>query len=56
MGYRIFVGVMVGIIFRTLQDILGPSSLVYGFDPIYASVGPIAICFVAGLLLMLRRG
>ena len=55
MGYRIFVGVMVGIIFRTLQDILGPSSLVYGFDPIYASVGPIAICFVAGLLLMLRR-
>ena len=55
MGFRIFVGVMVGIVFRTLQDILGPSSLVYGFDPIYASVCPIIICFAVGGLLMMRR-
>ncbi len=55
MGFRIFVGVMVGIVFRTLQDILGPSSLVYGFDPIFASVCPIVICFAVGTLLMARR-
>lgn len=55
MGFRVFIGVMVGIVFRTLQDILGPSSMVYGFDPMYASLTPIAICFVIGSLLMLRR-
>lgn len=55
MGFRVFVGVMVGIVFSTLQDILGPSSLVYGFDPIFASITPIAICFVVGLLLMIRK-
>ncbi|WP_372864275.1 LPS export ABC transporter permease LptG [Spongiibacter sp.] len=55
MGFRIFVGVMVGIVFRTLQDILGPSSLVYGFDPIYASVCPILICLLVGGVLMSRR-
>jgi lipopolysaccharide export system permease protein len=55
MGYRVFIGVMVGIVFRTLQDILGPSSLVYGFDPIYASAIPIVICFLIGTGLMMRR-
>lgn len=55
MGFRVFVGVMVGVVFRTLQDILGPSSLVYGFDPIYASAMPIAICFLIGLALLTRR-
>ena len=42
-----------GIVFRTLQDILGPSSMVYGFDPIYASLTPIAICFVIGSVMFL---
>jgi lipopolysaccharide export system permease protein len=55
MGFRVFVGVMVGIVFRTLQDILGPSSMVYGFNPIYASLLPIAICFVAGFYMLRRR-
>lgn len=55
MGFRVFVGVMVGVVFRTLQDILGPSSLVYGFDPIYASLMPILICFVVGSALLMRR-
>ena len=55
MGFRVFVGVMVGIVFRTLQDILGPSSMVYGFDPIYASILPIGICFVAGTLMLMKK-
>ena len=54
MGFRIFSGVLVGIVFRTLQDLLGPASLVFGFSPVYAALFPILICLVAGAL-MLRR-
>ncbi|MBB6522299.1 LPS export ABC transporter permease LptG [Pseudoteredinibacter isoporae] len=52
MGYRIFTGVLVGIIFRTSQDLLGPSSLVFGFAPVIAVAIPIVICAVIGLLLL----
>ncbi|WP_101756951.1 LPS export ABC transporter permease LptG [Oceanicoccus sp. KOV_DT_Chl] len=48
MGYRIFIGVLIGIIFRTAQDMLAPASLVYGFQPIYASLVPILVCSVVG--------
>ncbi len=52
MGYRIFIGVLVGIIFRTAQDMLAPASLVYGFQPIYASLVPIIICLIVGIWLL----
>lgn len=52
MGFRIFTGVLLGIVFRTAQDMLGPASLVYGFAPIYASLIPIVICAVAGVYLL----
>ncbi len=55
MGYRIFVGVIVGIVFRTSQDMLGPSSLVFGFAPAYAVLLPILVCLVVGAI-MIRRG
>lgn len=55
MGFRVFVGVMVGIVFRTLQDILGPSSMVYGFDPIFASLLPICVCFLAGTYMLMKK-
>lgn len=54
MGFRIFAGVIVGIVFRTTQDLLGPASLVFGFSPVYAALGPILICLLAGLLLLSR--
>ena len=54
MGYRIFVGVIVGIAFRTSQDMLGPSSLVFGFEPIYAVALPIMICAMVGGFLIWR--
>lgn len=56
MGYRIFSGVMVGIVFQTTQDLLGPASLVFGFDPIYATGIPIAICAGIGIVLLRRTG
>ena len=54
MGFRIFAGVIVGIVFRTSQDLLGPASLVFGFSPLYAALVPILICFLAGVLLLSR--
>lgn len=54
MGFRIFAGVIVGIVFRTSQDLLGPASMVFGFPPIYAALVPIIICLAAGLLLLSR--
>ncbi len=54
MGFRIFAGVIVGIAFRTSQDLLGPASVVFGFHPLYAALAPIALCYLAGLALLLR--
>jgi lipopolysaccharide export system permease protein len=55
MGSRVFGGVMVGIGFRTSQDLLGPSSVLFGFSPFVAVLLPIALCAVIGMYL-LRRG
>lgn len=52
MGFRIFIGVLVGIVFRTTQDMLGPASLVYGFDPLFASLIPITVCSLIGIILL----
>ena len=54
MGFRIFIGVLVGIVFRIAQDMLAPASLVYGFAPIYASLVPIIIGIVIGLWFLQR--
>jgi len=54
MGFRVFSGVIVGLVFKYAQDLLGPSSLVFGFNPIYATLIPILICFVAGIYLLRR--
>lgn len=54
MGYRIFVGVLFGIVFRTIQDILTPASLVYGFPPVFASLVPVILCAIVGIVLLRR--
>lgn len=54
MGFRIFAGVLVGIVFSTSQDLMGPASLVFGFPPVYAALVPILICVLAGILLLSR--
>ena len=54
MGFRIFIGVLVGIVFRMGQDLLAPASLVYGFQPIYASLLPILVCLVIGAWFLRR--
>tara|TARA_B100002019_G_scaffold173149_1_gene149642 strand:+ start:3601 stop:4662 length:1062 start_codon:yes stop_codon:yes gene_type:complete len=52
MGYRIFIGIIVGIVFQFTQKLLGPSSLIYGFSPIYAVLLPIFIFIFLGLFLL----
>jgi lipopolysaccharide export system permease protein len=56
LGQRVFTGVLVGFVFRIAQDLLGPSSLVFGFSPLFAVLVPAGICAVAGLLMLRRVG
>jgi lipopolysaccharide export system permease protein len=56
MGFRVFTGLLVGLLFKYMQDFLGPMSLVYGFNPMLAVLVPIAVSAVAGGILMRRAG
>lgn len=54
MGYRIFIGVIVGIAFQFSQNLLGPSSIIYGFSPLWAVLLPIGVCIIVGAGLLIR--
>jgi len=52
MGFRVFVGIIVGLIFQSSQQILAPTSYLMGFSPMYAVLIPIAISFLLGVALI----
>jgi len=54
MGFRVFSGVIVGLVFQTSQKMLGPSSLIWGFPPLLAVLIPIIFCLLVGWLLIRR--
>lgn len=54
MGYRVFTGVLIGVVFNTFQQALGPISIVFGFSPVMAMALPALICGVIGLFLLAR--
>jgi lipopolysaccharide export system permease protein len=56
MGFRVFTGLIVGLLFKYMQDLLGPMSLVFGFNPVLAIVLPIVINAAVGAVLMRRAG
>ena len=56
LGQRVFTGVLVGFTFKIAQDLLGPSSLVFGFSPLFAVILPALICALAGVWLLRRAG
>jgi len=56
MGFRVFTGLMVGLLFKYMQDLLGPMSMVYGFNPLLAVLAPILVNAVVGAVLMRRAG
>jgi lipopolysaccharide export system permease protein len=55
MGVRLVAGMITGIVFKFLQDLLTPASMVFGFSPVLATVIPIMLCFVFGVYLMRRE-
>lgn len=54
MGFRVFVGVMVGLVFQTSQKLLGPASIIFGFPPLLAVLAPIGVCALVGFILIRR--
>ena len=54
MGMRVVTGLIIGLCFKFLQDLLGPASLVFGFAPLVAVLLPIALCFLGSYLLFRR--
>lgn len=54
MGFRVFIGVIVGLVFQTSQKLLGPTSIIMGFSPVYAVMIPILACFFIGWVLLKR--
>ena len=56
MGFRIFIGVVIGVSFRIIKDMLGPFSIVFGFSPLLAVLLPVVFCVSVGLYLLRRSG
>ena len=56
LGQRVFTGVVIGFVVRISQDLLGPSSLVFGFSPLFAVLVPAGVCALAGIWLLRRAG
>ena len=54
MGMRVVSGLVTGIVFKFLQDLLSPASLVFGFPPLIATATPVLICLVSGYVLLKR--
>ncbi|MBT4492131.1 MAG: LPS export ABC transporter permease LptG [Gammaproteobacteria bacterium] len=54
MGMRIVTGLIIGILFKFVQDLLSPASLVFGFPPLVATLTPILACVGLGYLLIKR--
>lgn len=55
-GYRIFSGILVGLVYKYAEELLAPASIVFGFAPVWASIIPIGGCALAGFLLMRKAG
>ena len=53
-GQRIFIGILIGIVFFLFNRILGNMGIVYGIPPLLAATLPLLL-FLAGGLWMLRR-
>ncbi len=54
MGVRVVSGIIIGVLFKFLQDLLAPASLVFGFPPLIATLTPILVCLGIGYLLLKR--
>src|SRR5690606_5939801 len=55
-GFRIFSGIMVGLVYQYAEELLAPSSILLGFAPLMATLVPMFVCAVIGGLLLRRAG
>lgn len=55
-GTRVFHGVIIGLSVKFIQDLLGPSALLWGFTPALAVLIPAAFCTVWALWQIHRAG
>lgn len=55
-GTRVFYGVIVGLSFKYLQDLLAPASTLFGFSPVWAVLTPTLGCVLLGAYLLRRSG
>jgi len=55
-GMRIFTGLVIGVLFKFLQDLLAPVALVYGVPPLLAVIAPIGICLWFGFWQLRKAG
>ena len=51
---RVFLGVMIGLVFQIGQDVAATISLVFGFSPLSGVLLPILACSLLGLFLLYR--
>ena len=55
-GFRIFSGIMVGLIYKYAEELLGPMSIILGFPPLLAILFPTLVCYGAGAMMMRKVG
>ncbi|MGB0468212.1 MAG: LPS export ABC transporter permease LptG [Pontibacterium sp.] len=55
-GQRLIAGVLVGVSFKLIQDVLGPASTVYDLPPLIGVLLPILAGYLIGWRLMSRAG
>ena len=55
MGLRLMVGILIGFLFHTLNDLFGPLTLVYQVPPILGALLPTLLFFAVGVVLMRKE-
>ncbi|MEH6578937.1 MAG: LPS export ABC transporter permease LptG [Amphritea sp.] len=55
-GQRIIAGIVVGVVFKFIQDLLAPASSLYNIPPEWAALTPIVLCILFGSWLLKRAG
>lgn len=55
-GTRVFYGVVTGLIFKYVQDLLAPASTIFGFSPVWAVLVPTLACAAVGIYFLHRNG
>ncbi|WP_025732307.1 LPS export ABC transporter permease LptG [Carnimonas nigrificans] len=55
-GTRIFIGIVVGLCVKYLQDLLAPASVLLGFSPLWSVLLPIIVCYLVAFYLLRKNG